>query len=582
MSSVGKSSGRNVTFSKGLVIAFFTIFLIVYGVFISNFIELYPSYNMGETLPIFANYLPLVCYIGAIFLGFGLIIFIRNVTVQKSREIQSRKKIKTGSFYKEALFIVIFIFTLIPLFGPIFDKGESDQNFSIYNYDWNGASDFKQTIEDDGYDVMSIQSSLSATERLNKSILLILLGPNLFYNPIFEIPYFMDFFDNDTKNSLFICHDHGSTSTLLWEIFIASMFDPGLRGKIPVTIFANGILRDNASYDTQPDFPVIRSFSPHPTTNGISQVILSEASSVVGGPFISYFGWDLVGSSTDYGYVDKNGDHMYNFEHDYVDLSILGGALPGFPSKWPLGGYSQGVFMAKDAGKSRVFVSADASLFNNELLAVSIYDNRQFGLNIINWLTYDDDTQTNKKDWVVIFDEAHIRPEYTRDMTSAGIFGFITQYIIHLSTNPITAWIYLLLAIYSLKKYLPKKDEKEEKKKAQEQDRKEERERFRTSSFFAEKIEWYREKNRYGKALTLLYRRLERKLNALLRGQKITTQNVLDLIIAKEPKITKLKIRRITKFMNTIIAIKEGKSKVKNEQEFENLYFEMAWVVNNI
>jgi hypothetical protein len=584
MPSVGKSSGRNVTFSKGLVIAFFTIFLIVYGVFISNFIELYPLYNMGETLPVFANYLPLVCYIGAVFLGFGLIIFIRNVTVQKSREIQSRKKVKTGSFYKEALFIVIFIFTLIPLFGPIFDKGESDQNFSIYNYDWNGASDFKKTIEDDGYDVMSIQSSLSATERLNKSLLLILLGPNLFYNPIFEIPYFMDFFRYDnvskTKHSLFICHDHGSTSTLLWEIFIASMLDPYLQGTIPVTIFANGILRDNASYDTQPDFPVIRSFSPHPTTNGISQVILSEASSVVGGPFISYFGWDLVGSSTDYGYVDKNGDHMYNFEHDYVDLSILGGALPGFPSKWPLGGYSQGVFMAKDAGNSRVFVSADASLFNNELLAVSIYDNRQFGLNIINWLTYD--TETNKKDWVVIFDEAHIRPEYTRDMTSAGIFGFITQYIIHLSTNPITAWIYPLLAIYSLKKYLPKKDEKEEKKKAQEQDRKEERERFRTSSFFAEKIEWYREKNRYGKALTLLYRRLERKLNALLRGQKITTQNVLDLIIAKEPKITKLKIRRITKFMNTIIAIKEGKSKVKNEQEFENLYFEMAWVVNNI
>ena len=581
MPSVGKSSGRNVTFSKGLVIAFFTIFLIVYGVFISNFIELYPSYNMGETLPIWANYLPLVCYIGAIFLGFGLIIFIRNVTVQKSREIQSRKKVKTGSFYKEALFIVIFIFTLIPLFGPIFDKGENDQNFSIYNYGWNGASDFKQTIEDDGYDVMSIQSSLSATERLNKSILLILLGPNLFYNPIFEIPYFMDFFDNDTKNSLFICHDHGSTSTLLWEIFIASMLDPYLQGKIPVTIFANGILRDNASYDTQPDFPVIRSFSPHPTTNGISQVILSEASSVVGGPFISYFGWDLVGSSTDYGYVDKNGDHMYDFEHDYVDLSILGGALPGFPSKWPLGGYSQGVFMAKDAGNSRVFVSADASLFNNELLAEPTYDNRQFGLNIINWLTYAN-LGDSKQDWVVIFDEAHIRPEYTRDMTSAGIFGFITQYIIHLSTNPITAWIYPLLAIYSLKKYLPKKDEKEEKKKAKEQDRKEERERFRTSSFFAEKIEWYREKNRYGKALTLLYRRLERRLNALLRGRKITTQNVLDLVIAKDPKITKLKIRRITKFMNTIIAIKEGKSKVKNEQEFENLYFEMEWVVNNI
>ncbi len=82
--------------------------------------------------------------------------------------------------------------------------------------------------------------------------------------------------------------------------------------------------------------------------------------------------------------------------------------------------------------------------------------------------------------------------------------------------------------------------------------------------------------------MTLLYRRLERKLNALLRGRKITTQNVLDLVIAKEPQITKLKIRRITKFMDSIIAIKEGKSKVKNEQDFENIYFEMEWVVNNI
>ncbi|MBY9020188.1 MAG: hypothetical protein KGD67_03950 [Candidatus Lokiarchaeota archaeon] len=578
MSIVGKQNGKNVPFSKGLIIGFFTIFLIIYGIFMSSFIEDYPKYNMGEYLPIFMNYIPLVCYIGAVFLGFALLIFIRNTTVQKSREIQSRKKTKTGSAYREALFLVIFLFTFIPLFGPIFDQGKNDQNFSIYNEDWNGASDFKNAIESDGYNVMTIQSSLSATERLDKSILLVLLGPNLFYNPIFEIPYFMDFFDNTTRNSLFICHDHGSTSTLLWEIFIASALDPHIQGTIPVTIFADGILRDNDSYYVAPDFPVIQSFTTHPTAVGISDVILSEASAVVGGPFLSYFGWELVGSSSTYGYVDKNDDHMYNFDDDNVDLSLVSGVLPGFPDKWPLGGYSQGVFMAKDAFTSRVFVSADASLFNNELISEPGFDNLQFGLNIVNWLTYGEP----KDDWIIVFDEAHIRPEYTRDMTSAGIFGFITQYIIHLSTNPITAWIYPILAIYSLKKYLPKKDEKSEKKKADEQDKKEEREKFRTSSFFAEKIQWYREKGRYGKALTLLYRRLERKFNALLRGQKITTQNVIDLVIAKEPKTTKIKIRRIAKFMDSIIAIKEGKSKVKNEQEFENLFFEMEWVVNNV
>jgi hypothetical protein len=576
MSSVGKPSGSNVTFSKGIIIAFFTVFLVVYGIFITNFIEFYT----GEPLPFFMSYIPLVCYIGAIFLGFGLVIFIRNITIQKSREIQSRKKVKTGSAYKEALFLVIFIFSFIPLFGAILDSGKNDQNFSVYNSDWNGATDFKGTIELEGYDVMTIQSSLSATERLNKSILLILLGPNQFYNPVFEIPYFIDFFDSDIKNSLFICHDHGSTSTLLWEIFIASAIDPDLQGTVPVTIFPNGILRDNASYDTRPDFPVIN-FDPsstHPTTAGISSVILSQASCVVGGPFISYFGWDVVGSTSDYGYVDKNNDHMYNFDDDYVDLSIVAGMIPGFPPKWPLGGYSQAVFMSKDAGNSRIFLSADASLFNNELINNPGYDNSQFGINIIDWLTYGE----SKEDWVVVFDEAHIRPEYSRDFTSAGIFGFITQYIVHLSTNPITAWIYPLLAIYSLKKYLPKKGGKKEKKRAKEQETQEERERFRTSSFFAEKIEWYREKSRYGKALTLLYRRLERKLNALLGGRKITTQNVMAMVIAKDPTITKLKIRRITKFMDRIIAVKEGKSKVKNEQDFETLFFEMEWVVNNL
>ena len=251
--------------------------------------------------------------------------------------------------------------------------------------------------------------------------------------------------------------------------------------------------------------------------------------------------------------------------------------LPGLPSRWPLAGYSHAVFMAKDLGTSRVFISADASLFNNELINNPSYQNRQFAINILNWLTYGE-----TDNWVVAFDEAHIRPEYSSDLSSAGIFGFILQYIVHLSTNPITSWIYPIIAIYTLRKYLPKKDEKAQKEKAKEQERKEEKERFRTSSFFAEKIEWYREKAKYGKALVLLYRRLERKLNNLLINKKITTKNVIDMITAKEPNVTKLKIRRIGKFMDRIIAVKEGKSKVRNEQDFEDLFFEMEWVVNNI
>ena len=306
----------------------------------------------------------------------------------------------------------------------------------------------------------------------------------------------------------------------------------------------------------------------------------------MGGPFIEAFGWTSVGTTTEYGFIDKDNNKRYNSPEDDLSLgflSIIAGSLPiPFPSSLPLGGYSQSVFLANDMGHQRIFVSADASLFNNELIYEPGYDNLQFGLNIIEWLTYANEGR-NKDEWIVVFDEAHLRPETSRDLTSAGIFGYIMQYIVHLSTNPITAWIYPLLAFYSLRRYLPKKDKKKEEERiAEEEEKKEEMAKFRTSSFFAQKIEEYREKMKYGDALKLLYRRLERKLHNQLRAAKITTDNVINLVISKNPSTTKLKIKRLSKFMDRIISIKEGKSKVKTEQDFEELFFEMGWAVSNI
>ncbi|MFX1569868.1 MAG: hypothetical protein ACFFCV_16060 [Promethearchaeota archaeon] len=588
----GKATQKSINISKGIIFTFLTIYLIIFGIIITNFIGLFKEEHPVD-LPFFVTYIPLLCYLGSIFSGITFIVFIRNATTQKMRESQSRKKIKSGSIYKQALFIIIFIFVFIPLFSPIIDQGENNQNNSVYNIDsWNGAGTFKSEIESDGYDVMTVQSSLSATDRLinqtinNKektSILLVLMGPNQFYDPIFEVPYFIDFFQG--TNSLLICHDHGSTSTLLWEILIASVFEPTIN--VPLTIFPDGILRDNASYDTTPEFPVIKNFAAHPTTSGVNEVILSRASCAVGGPFIEAFGWTSIGTTTEYGFIDKEPfNHRYDSPNDDLDLgfmSILAGSLPlPFPTSLPLGGYSQSVFLANDMGRQRIFVSADASLFNNELIVESGYDNLQFGLNIIEWLTYANEGRS-KDEWIVVFDEAHLRPEYSRDLTSAGIFGYIMQYIVHLSTNPITAWIYPLLAYYSLRRYLPKKDKKKEEEKiAEEEEKKEEMARFRTSSFFAQKIEEYRDKMKYGDALKLLYRRLERKLNSQLGGAKITTDNVINLVISKNPATTKLKTKRLSKFMDRILSIKEGKYKVKTDQDFEELFFEMSWAVNNI
>ncbi|MFX0023080.1 MAG: hypothetical protein ACFE9S_12205 [Candidatus Hermodarchaeota archaeon] len=589
-----KASQKSINISKGIVFVFLIVYLIIFGIIITDFIihiqEAYPS-----ELPVWwgiLSYVPLLCYFGALFCGIFLIVFLRNATTIKVRQTQSRKKIKSGSIYKQALFAVIFVFVFVPLFSPVIDQGINDHYTSVYNPYWNGASDFKNIIEAEGYEVMTVQSSLSATERLDRSILLILLGPNQYYDPIFEIPYFINFFNS--SNSLLVCHDHGSTSTLLWEIMLAGAFSGQL---MPLTIFPDGILLDNASYEltATPEFPIIRKFSDtHPTANGIDEVILSMSSCAVGGPFIDFFGWEAIGSSSEtYSFIDKNNNKRYDSPEDDLNLgfmslitSFAGSSSEGLPfSDFPLddlalGGYPQHVFLAKDSGGQRTFVSADASLFNNDL--IDEYDNREFGINIIEWLTYVNEGRS-KDEWIVVFDEAHIRPEFSRDLSSAGIFGYVMQYIVHLSTNPITAWIYPLLAFYSLRKYLPKKDKKkEDEKKAEEEEKKEEIARFRTSSFFAQKIEDYKNKMKYGDALKLLYRRLERKLNSQLGGKKITTKNVIDLVIAKDPSTTKLKSRRLGKFMDKILAIKEGKDKIKTEQDFEDLFFEMDWAVNNI
>ena len=235
---VGKASERSINISKGIIFTFLLIYFIIFGMIITGFIDSLKE-TSPETLPLFLSYVPLLCYIGAIFSGIYFVIFIRNVTTHRIRERHSRKKIRGKSTYKQALLLIIMIFVFIPILSPVIDQGTNNQNFSVYNSSWNGATDFKAIIQDEGYEVKTVQSSLSTTERLeDKNILLILLGPNQFYDPIFEIPYFINFFNG--SNSLFLCHDHGSTSTLLWEIFLANiltMVGQQTSELFPVTLF---------------------------------------------------------------------------------------------------------------------------------------------------------------------------------------------------------------------------------------------------------------------------------------------------------------------------------------------------------
>ena len=537
-------------------------------------------------------------------------------------QVGTGKSVQTGFSLSGAVFIFLLFLTWAPIFLPIVDRGLNSKNNSIYNEDWNGWSNFALTLHDEGYDVMSIQSSISTIDQLDptKQIILVIGGPNVFYNPTSEVPYFLTAF---RKNfSMFVAEDHGTAETLLFETYAASMYT----SPTPLTLFAQGVLHDNASYWKDPTFPVIRNFGDAGifTQNGVEEVCLSSSGGFLGGTLFGTLGWAFLGStSAKYSWLDRDNNGVYNADGDRYSIpqgmidvlkeqELMAGALGSvLDVGLQLGGYSQTVFGFKELAlnelityknetvfhSSRMFVAADASWLDNELtqtgsrtitvdgsqVSINGFDNLQFGLNIIEYLACERD----KEDCIVVFDEAHIRPEigYT-ELSSASSFGATQGYVNWLSTNPILGLVYPLFALQTLRKWIPKEGNK---KKVQLRDLEEEERRqsmlqFRSSSFFAQKINWYRQHNKFRQALLQLYRRLERKVNRLLGDAPDRSVKAIMSAIERERGryLSKDNYRRIERFFEKMDSLKKNKSDIRNEAEFEDLFMEMSWVSDHV
>ncbi len=84
--------------------------------------------------------------------------------------------------WKEALQITLFILAWIPVgflagatvldVDPVYEH-----DFSIYNTEWNGMSQFRTQIEGNGYTPLAIQASMSVVTRYNGSAVLMIIGP---------------------------------------------------------------------------------------------------------------------------------------------------------------------------------------------------------------------------------------------------------------------------------------------------------------------------------------------------------------------------------------------------------------------
>ena len=132
---------------------------------------------------------------------------------------------------------------------------------------------------------------------------------------------------------------------------------------------------------------------------------------------------------------------------------------------------------------------------------------------------------------------------------------------------------------------MPKdKDRKRRKKKREEEVEEEIRElQFRTSSFFAEKINWYRVNKEYNQALTLLYRRLERKIHKMMGGIPPSVDSVVANIKQAQQKYMKDEdLQRIKAFLVKMEQVKNKAIQIIDDKEFHDMFFEMEWVNSHI
>ena len=88
-------------------------------------------------------------------------------SVNQSKNGKAHEARRKTSNRRLALYFLFVILTTLPLILPLIGTwADPVHDFSIYNTDWNGASEFRAAIENDGYETGTLISSLSALNKM--------------------------------------------------------------------------------------------------------------------------------------------------------------------------------------------------------------------------------------------------------------------------------------------------------------------------------------------------------------------------------------------------------------------------------
>jgi hypothetical protein len=449
--------------------------------------------------------------------------------------------------WKETLQVILFIMAWIPvgilatttLVGA---QANYSYDFSIYNDSYSGLSQFANNIESNGQDVMSIQASMSVASRYNGSAVLVIMGPVRDFTidaAVVILTHLMN------GGGVLIADDFGSANAslsllnFLMNSFIGSNTTKGLLS------FVHGVLLDLDSYDPakDPRLPIIRDFVRNgidqgALTAGVSELHLNWASAISPYCLLGQLGiaWTTPRSWCETNITDPTPDP------DPYELSgrlPVVGAVDFSTPQNPSGG--------------RLVAVSDPSIFINDMWG-RFSGNRQFGDNVINWLSHGDNSQP------VLFCENLLEVPW---WSSEFFFGLYLGRILWLSSLPFLAAAYPLITTLGIKKYLPEIKKPEVKSVSDVFLR-------RGQTYFSERMTYYRTEGNYARVVKMLYRRLRRGLKKTQHWSEYSPKKLWEILHDKDPNLKE------SEFFRTIARIEEISTDTSitiKESEMMELFF---------
>ena len=494
------------------------------------------------------SFLPLI---GVLFIFIGVYAIYKGFTdvdqVLVPETKKSGKKKKTEMIYKKkktlnkgAIFLfVVFIFFALPIFLTLFQFGNiSGQPYSAYNTLDGGCSVFREDIEAMGYETAGIISGYGELTKfpadypLNRTVLFV-IGPKALFFPTGLI-YLQRLLDEGGKVCVF--QDIGTANEAFMMLGIwgaLSLLSGGQMHTMPLDApFQDGYLcKDPGGTPDAADLTLSLSIA------GSSYNVRCWTVSPIGGSMSTF---SIVDTTSDTIWLDLN----KNLVKDTEDVTQSGG---------------YGVTAIGMTGQ--IVIIGDPDILTNKLMLQGAYQNRAFASALVNFLTGGDTS------WHIVFDEAH---QVKLGTNASFYFGLI----ISMEDFLLLSWLFTPLGPYLayrlVKRFIPEA-EKPEKSKLSRIEREGE-------SLYAKRLSWFKRRGRYEKAISLLYRRLRRTLDASLHLKGFNVDGAIDGIIGSYPE-GEVDEKRLVQAFKTFEEVEKGK-RVAFESEFLKIFLEMRWVAD--